>query len=461
MSPQDQTHPLLAEPIGRLLARFAVPSIISMVVNSLYNIVDQIFIGQWVGYQGNAATNIVFPLSVVTLAVALLLGDGCAAYLSLKLGQGNTGEARRGVGNTLTMLAVIGALFLVGGQLLLDPVLRGMGASGQVLDYSLEYGRIIALGFPFVIASVGLNSSVRADGSPKYAMFSMLLGAAINTVMDPILIGACRMGMTGAAVATIAGQIASTVCMLVYLPRFKSFRLTRADLRLRGHTALPLLSLGVSSCITQLASCVVIVVSNRILVDYGTLSVYGSDIPLAVFGIVMKVNQIVCSVIIGVGVGAQPVVGYNYGAGRYDRVLRALLTAVGVSTAVACGGWVCFQFFPQSIVNLFGSESELYNRFAVHCFRTFLLLSPLCGVQITSGIFFQAIGKPVRAAALSLSRQVLFLTPLFLILPRLWGLEGALRAGPIADGLSFAVTAAFLLAEIGQLKRQIAAGEKA
>ena len=455
MSDSVQSHPLACEPIGRLLARFAVPSIISMVVNALYNIVDQIFIGRGVGYQGNAATNLVFPLSVAALAAALLLGDGCAAYFSLKLGQGSRDEARRGVGSALVMMLIFAAALLAGGQLLLEPVLRAMGADGRVLELSLEYGRIIALGFPFVIVGVGLNSSVRADGSPKYAMFSMLLGAGINTVLDYVFVIVLEWGMTGAAVATILGQIASAVCVLLYLPRFKSFRFTRDDLRLRPRTALAVASLGVSSCITQLAACAVISVSNRVLVDYGALSVYGADIPLAAFGIVMKVNQIANSVVIGVGVGSQPIVGYNYGSGNYRRVKRTLFTAMGVSTAVAFLCWLVFQLCPQTIVNLFGNESSLYNEFAVHCFRTFLLLAPLCGIQITSGIFFQAIGKPVRAAALSLSRQVLFLTPLFLILPRFWGLEGALRAGPIADAMSFLVAAAFLLGELRRLDQGI------
>ena len=449
----EQNHPLAVQPIGRLLARFAVPSIISMVVNALYNIVDQIFIGHGVGYQGNAATNIVFPLSVATLAVALLIGDGCAAYFSLKLGQGNRDEARRGVGNVLTTLGILGVVFLIGGQLLLDPVLRLMGASGQVLAYSQEYGRIIALGFPFVIIGTGLNASVRADGSPKYAMASMLLGALINTVLDPVFIFVFQWGMAGAAWATILGQIASAACMLCYLPRYKNFKLTRSDLRLRRKTILPLISLGVSSCITQLAGCVVITVSNRVLVEYGALSAYGADIPLAAFGIVMKVNQIVCSVIIGIGVGAQPIAGYNYGAGNYKRVLRAQLTALTVSTVVSTLGWLVFQLTPQTIVSLFGNESDLYDQFATHCFRTYLLMLPVCGIQITSGIFFQSIGKPAIAAALSLSRQVLFLAPLFAILPRFWGLEGVLLAGPIADGMAFAVAAAFLLRELLRLHR--------
>lgn len=454
MSEHTRQEPLGEAPIGKLLARFAVPSIISMVVNALYNIVDQIFIGQGVGYQGNAATNVVFPLSVATLAAALLIGDGCAAYFSLKMGEGEPEEARRGLGSAMSLLLILCVVFLVGGQLLLDPVLRQMGATGQVLDYSLEYARIIALGFPFVLFSVGVNSSVRADGSPRYAMFSMLLGAAINTIVDPILIFGFGLGMTGAAAATIAGQIASALCMVFYLPRFKSFRFSRADLRLDLRTALKVASLGVSSCITQMAVCVVVSVSNRMLVDYGVKSIYGADIPLAAFGIVMKVNQIANSVVIGIGVGSQPIVGYNYGARNYRRVLRTVITVLVVGTAVAATGWCAFQFFPQAIVRLFGNESELYERFAVRCFRVFLFAIPLSGVQINTGIFFQAIGKPVFAAALSLSRQILLLTPLFVILPRFWGLEGMLLAGPIADVLAFLAACGCLIPEALRLRRQ-------
>ena len=456
MEQEQQINTLGTAPIPKLLAKFAIPSVISMVVNSLYNIVDQIFIGQGVGYLGNAATSIVFPITVVTMAFALLFGDGTAAYFSLKMGEKDIESAKKGVGTGLSFLIVVAVFFLVADLIFLKPLLRLFGCTPDVLPYAIEYGRYIILGFPFVVMGIGLDGLARADGSPRYSMIAMLIGAAINCVLDPLFIFVFHWGVRGAAIATIAGQIFTFVMMILYLPRFKSFRITKSIFGLRLNIGRKLAALGVSSFITQVAGSVIIAVSNNQIVTYGGLSKFGTDIPLAAFGIVMKVNQIIISVLVGIGVGAQPILGFNYGAKNYGRVRKTYFTAITIAIIVSVIGGIVFQFFPQSIVNIFGNESALYNEFAVKSFRTFLLLVPLAGLIVPTGSFFQAIGKPTKSAILSLSRQIIFMLPGYLILPIFFGLDGVLYTGPVSDALAFILALIFIIYEMKGISKLIA-----
>jgi len=451
MDSMSETKLLGTAPIPKLMMKYAVPSVISLLVNALYNIVDQIFIGQGVGYLGNAATNIIFPITVIVLAFALLIGDGAAAYLSLKLGSGDRKSAQRGVGNAVTLLVIFGAAFFVLGMLFLEPACRLFGATENSLPFALDYGRIIVLGLPFVVVGTGLNSCIRAAGSPRVAMLSMITGAAINTVLDPIFIFVLDWGVEGAAFATIIGQIATFAISISYMRKLKTVKITKSDLRPSFRTAKTIMGYGVSSFITQTAITVSILVSNNMLVQYGTASVYGPDIPLAAFGIVMKVNQILISCMVGMGIGAQPIIGYNYGAKNNTRVRHAYLISVLCATVIGAAGFLLFQFAPQSIINLFGSEEGLYNEFAQKSFRIFLMLCMLSGFQIVTGIFFQALGRPVKAALLTLSRQILLLVPAALILPRFLGVEGVLWAGPVADGISFVIALILALVELRRL----------
>lgn len=448
-----QQNPLATEKTGKLMAKFAIPCIISMLVNSLYNIVDQIFIGQGVGYLGNAATNVAFPLVTISMAFALLIGDGAAAYFSLKLGAGERENAAKGVGSAITMLAVVGVLFFAVGMIFLVPLLNIFGATEENRSYAIEYASIILIGLPFVSVSTGLNSLIRADGSPKFAMASMLSGAILNTILDPIFIFPLQMGVKGAAIATIIGQIVGFFISVCYLKRFKSIHFHLKRLKPDFHASKTLISFGVSSFITQMAITIVIVVMNNSLTYYGALSEYGANIPLAAQGIVMKVNQIVLSVMVGIAVGSQPIIGFNYGAKNYGRVRSTYRLAVLIACCFAAVAWLCFQLIPQSIVNIFGQEDALYNDFAVKCFRIFLLFVILNAFQTVSSIFFQAIGKPMRSALLSLSRQILFFIPAVLILPTIFGLDGALYAGPTADFLAFALAFVFILFEMKHLHR--------
>lgn len=437
-------NPLGTEKIGKLIVSFAVPSIISLVVNALYNIVDQIFIGQGVGYLGNGATNVIMPLTVIVIALSLLVGDGAAAYLSLKLGQGDPKSAAAGVGNAITSSFIVGIVLCALFNIFLEPLCVLFGATKDNLPYAMDYGRIITFGILFSAIDSTMSGIIRADGSPKYSMAGLLVGCITNVILDPIFIFVFDWGVKGAALATIFGQIFNAVIYLAYIRKFKSINLDKECFVPKLKLLMRVGSLGISSFITQIAIVLVMAVTNNVLVSYGANSVYGADIPLTTIGITMKVNQIITAVIIGLSTGAQPIFGYNYGSGQKDRVKQTYRIILASSTVILVIAFLIFQLMPMSIVRLFGSESELYNEFAVKCFKIFLLACPINGLQMVTGIFFQAIGKPTQATVLSLSRQILFLIPLTLLFPVFLGIEGALWAAPAADLLSF-ITALVML----------------
>ena len=439
------------EPIGRLIAKFAIPCVISLLVNSLYNIVDQIFIGWGVGYLGNGATNIVFPITIVALSLSLMIGDG-GAYLSLKLGEGDIESAKKGVGNAIVMVTVVSILLTAVFLIFINPILDLFGATDVLRPYALQYGTIIGIGLPFMMIPGALNSMIRADGSSKYAMFSMALGAVINTIFDPVFIFVFHMGVQGVAIATVMGQVTSFIVSVIYLPRFKALRFDAACFRLKPRTCGNIASFGVSSFITQFAITIVMALTNNLLAIYGAESVYGAEIPLTATGIVMKVNQILISILVGIAVGTQPIIGYNYGAKNFTRVKKALDIAFVISEIISILAFLIFQFTPMTIVSIFGSEEGLYNEFAVMAFRIFLLLCPLTGFQTVVSVYLQAVGKPVKSAILSLARQIIFFVPAALILPKFLGVTGVLWTGPVADGLAFLLSLGLLIYERIQLK---------
>lgn len=450
---EEKKSPFATEPVGRLIAKFAIPCVISLLVNSLYNIVDQIFIGWGVGYLGNGATNVVFPITIIALALALMIGDGGAAYLSLKLGEGDKEKAKQGVGNAIIMVTIVSILLLVVFLVFIEPILTLFGATEILRSYALEYGYVIGIGLPFMMIPAALNSMIRADGSPKYAMFSMILGAVINTVFDPIFIFIFHMGVRGAAIATVMGQVASFVFSIIYICKFKSIHIDKSALRLNRKACITILSLGISSFITQIAITIVMALTNNLLASYGADSVYGAEIPLTATGIVMKVNQILISILVGISTGAQPIIGFNYGSKDFERVKKSFDIALVASEIVAVIAFLIFQLSPMSVVSLFGSEDGLYNEFAVMAFRIFLLFCPLTGFQTVAAIYLQAIGKPVKSAILSLARQIIFFIPTAIILPRFIGVTGVLWTGPVADGLAFLLSLGLILYERKQLKR--------
>lgn len=446
-------NPLATAPVGRLVAGYAVPCVISLVVNGLYNIVDQIFIGNGVGYLGNTATNVVFPLTVLCVALGVLFGDGAATYLSLKLGEGREDDAKKGVVNGILLAVTASAALLAATAVFLKPIVYLFGCTATAEPYALEYGSIVMAGFPFVLISTTLNSIVRADGSPRLAMVSLVSGAVFNTAADPLFIFVFHWGVQGAAIATVMGQAIAFLISISYLGKWKSVKIGKRDWRFSAAHCRAIVPLGVSSFINQMATVVMTAVINNMLAAYGSASVYGTDIPLAAMGITLKVNQIFLFVVVGIATGAQPVIGFNCGAGNIKRVLKAFWICVLGAFAVSAAAFAVFQLAPMSIVSLFGSESEAYNAFAVKSFRIFLLLCVPNGFQTVASIFMQAVKRPAQAMALSLSRQIAFLVPAAILLPKYLGIDGVLWAGPLADALAFALALAVSAAELRRLKR--------
>ena len=448
----EQENILGKEKIGKLIRKFSIPCIISMLVNSLYNIVDQIFIGQGVGYLGNGATNVVFPLVMIGLSFSLLFGDGASAYLSLKLGEKKKKEAEIGIGNGILLSTIVSIIFCIATLIFLPQLLKLFGCTENLKSYALTYGSIIAIGLPFSMIGTTLNSIIRADGSPKYSMITMVAGAILNTILDPIFIFVLHKGVEGAAIATVISQILTFVLNIAYVKRFKTIKITKDCLKLRVNVCKKIVTLGISSFITQMSIVCVMTAENNLLGKYGAESKFGAEIPITVLGIVMKINQILNSIIIGIAAGSQPILGYNYGAQKFDRVKQTLKIVLGSSVIISTIAFILFQTIPDKLILIFGSGDANYMEFACLAFRTYLLLCIFNGVQIPSGIFFQAIGKSTKSAILSLSRQIVILIPSMIILSHIFGIMGVLAAGPVADGLAFILAAILLAREIKHLK---------
>ena len=449
---EQEENILGKEKIGKLIRKFSIPCIISMLVNSLYNIIDQIFIGQGVGYLGNGATNVVFPLVMIGLAFSLMFGDGASAYLSLKLGEKKKKEAENGVGNGIMLSIIVSVIFCIVTLLFLPQFLKLFGCTENLKSYAMTYGTIIAIGFPFSMIGTTLNSIIRADGSPKYSMFSMISGAVLNTILDPIFIFVLHKGVEGAAIATVISQIVTFILNVIYIKRFKTIKISKDCFKLQLNICKKVTMLGVSSFITQMSFVCVMAVENNLLGKYGAESKYGAEIPITVLGIVMKINQILNSIIVGIAAGSQPIWGYNYGAKKFDRVKQTLKIVLSASVIISTIAFILFQTIPDKLILLFGSGDENYMDFACLAFRTYLMLCIFNGVQIPSGIFFQAIGQSTKSAILSLSRQIVILIPSMIILSQLFGIIGVLSAGPVADGLAFILAVSLLLRESKKLK---------
>lgn len=457
---KDNENILGTEKIISLIRKFSIPCIISMLVNSLYNIVDQIFIGRGVGMLGNGATNVVFPISMVALAISLMIGDGASAYLSLKLGEKKSEEASQGVGNGFTLTVILSIFLTIVCLVFLNPLLNLFGCTDNLREYAVSYGRIIVFGLPFVMIGTALNSMIRSDGSPKYSMASMVIGAVLNIILDPIFIFKFHMGVEGAALATVISQFVTFLLNILYIRKFQSICLHKQSFVLQRTVSKSVLMLGISSFITQMSFVVVISIENNLLGKYGLDTKYGSEIPITVLGIVMKISQILNSIVIGLAVGCQPIFGYNYGARKMERVKSTLKYVLGISVVITVISFLLFQTIPDVLIRLFGSGDANYMEFAEYTFRIYLMLVICVGIQIPSGIFFQAIGKSSKSAILSLSRQIVFLIPAMFILGHFFGLMGVLYAGPVADGLSFLLAILFLTLEMRKMSLSSASFEK-
>ena len=462
MNEVKERNPLGYEDISSLLQKFAIPSIIAMLVSSLYNVVDQIFIGRGVGPLGNAATGVAFPLTTICMSITLTIGIGTASRYSLYLGKGEEDRAAKTLGCGLCMMFGFGILLAVISEIFLEPMLIAFAATSDVLPYAMEYTRITVIGTPFIVIMNGMSNLARADGSPQYSMTTMLIGAVINTALDPIFIFCFHWGMSGAAWATVIGQAVSCIFALMYLKKLKRTSLRREHIRVSLREMGATATMGMSNGLTQVALTLVQVVMNRTLVKYGGLSVYGENIPLAASTVVMKVNSLVIAVIIGILQGMQPIVSFNYGAKQYDRVKKVYKLAIGCELAVTLISSVVFQVFPRAVLSIFDSadsgqdlnfDQELYFEFAVKFMRTFLMLLPLTGVQMISSNFFAAIGKPLKGALLSLTRQVMFLIPMLLLLSFLFGINGLMAAAPVSDLTAFIVVMIFIVREMRLMSR--------
>lgn len=452
----DGENPLGVRPIKGLLFSFSIPAIISCLVNSVYNIVDQIFIGQGVGYLGNAATTIAFPLMTIIMAFATLIGSGGSAYAALRLGEGRKREALLTLNNLLVIAIGLGILLAATGLIFLKPILTLFGATETTMPYAIDYTSIVLIGVPFSMVSIALSSMARTDGHPRMSMYGILIGAALNTVLDPIYIFVLGWGVKGAAIATVTAQFVSTVVLCYYFLKKGRMRFTRRFMKPVGRVWYKIFSLGISSGITALVACIMQVVMNNSLVYYGNQTEITGDVALSAMGIVMKIAMILASVCIGFGIGAQPILGFNLGAKKYARVRHTYLLAVSIATGSILIGWAVCQLAPHLVLSLFGKENQTFTDFAVRCLRIYLGGIFCAGFQIVSTNYFQATGQPLKASLLSMLRQLILLIPLLLILPLFFGLNGLLYAGPCADIGSAVIVALFILPEMRKLNRRIA-----
>ena len=465
---ETETNQFLGnERIGTLMKQYAVPCIISLLVGALYNIVDQIFIANadYLGSYGNAANTVVFPLTVIALAIAVMIGDGCCAFVSLNLGRKEPGQARKSVGNSVVMILAGSVILCVVYLIFSDPIIAMFGGTvnAETFRHSKEYFFWISLGIPFYMFGQAMNPIIRADGSPKFAMVSTLLGAVINIILDPVFIFAFKWGMMGAAVATVLGQIVTAVLAVWYLLHMKLVRPAKRDFRLDRRICQKTLILGITSFLSQISLVAAMAAINNMIRRYGALDViFGQEqyaqIPMAVVGIVMKFFQIVISIVVGMAAGCIPIAGYNMGAGLNHRVRSLFSRLLAAETAVGLIGFIIVEIFPGQLIAIFGAanESAYYTDFALRAFRIYLCMIPFACVNKACFIFLQAMGKAAASTMLSMVREIVFGVGFALLLPLFWGLDGVLYSMPVSDLLTFAIAAVLIwrtYRELGGTKR--------
>jgi len=444
-------NPMGTQPIKKLLMQLAIPAMIANVVNALYNIVDQIFIGQGVGYLGNAATNIAFPITTICLALGLMTGVGAASNFNLELGRKEVEKARKIAGTAVIQLIVMGIAVCLLVQIFLAPLMQLFGATDQIFDYAMEYSRITAYGIPFFLFSTGFNPLVRSDGRATFSMMAIIAGAVLNTVLDPIFIFVFQMGIAGAAWATVISQMVSALLLFAYIPKFRSVKFQWEDFIPHMKQVKAIAALGLTSFIFQISALIVQIVSNNLLKTYGAMSIYGSEIPIAVGGIVAKVFVIFIALIIGMTQGVQPIVGYNYGAKYYERVRQTIFLALKIGFGLSFVTWAVFEIFPLQIIQLFGNGNDLYFEFGIRYMRYFMLFTLINGITILITTFFPAIGKAKTGAFLSLARQLLILLPMMLLMTYLFGVEGMMFATPVSDVISLVLCLFFFKRELDDI----------
>lgn len=439
--------------ISKLLIAYSVPGVISMLVNSIYNMVDQVFIGRGVGYLGNGATTVSFPFVQLLLALSIMTSAGTAANAGLNLGRKDQRKADSFIGSGFGLALFWGIMLLIVGELFMVPMLKFFGATPDNLPYAIEYSRIVLIGFPFVTTAMMMNDIIRADGLPKFAMISMLAGAIVNIILDPIFIFVCHWGVAGAALATILGQVLSCFLSLWKFRSLRTLHFIPSDMKPSFPRIKMIVIIGMSAFLTQMANLVSQIILNNQAAKYGLMSEYGADIPVTCFGITMKIVSLMMSMIIGITNATQPIFAYNFGARKYDRVSELVKKAALTTMVVGFIGWIFFQSMPGQIIGIFGQESELYNKFGIMCLRNMTLTVFVMGIPMLAGVYFQSVGKPMRAVILSLSRQIIFLIPIILILPIFIGLPGVMYAYPISDIFSITLSVILFVQELRLLKK--------
>ena len=446
-------NPLGIKPIKKLLISFAWPAITANIINALYSIVDQIFIGQGVGYLGNAATNIAFPITTICLALGLMIGIGAAANFNLELGRGNPEKAKTVVGTSVSSLFIIGVILTILIHIFLEPLMYAFGSTDEILPYAKTFASISSLGIPFLLLSISTNPMVRSDNSPKYSMYAIVFGAVLNIILNPIFIFGFGWGIAGSAWATVISQFISAAILLFYFPRFKSVKFYKKDFIPKFSLLKISIALGMTSFVFQGSNMIIQVVTNNLLNTYGSQSIYGNDIPIAVAGIVAKVNIIFVSIIIGLVQGAQPIFGFNYGAKDYNRVRETMRYMMKYAIIISVVFFAVFEIFPKQIVATFGNGNELYFEFAVRYMRFFLLFTFINGIHISSSTFFSAIGKPKIGVTVALTKQMIILLPMLLTLSHFFGIDGIIYATPITDICAFSVSLFFLTREFRRMPK--------
>jgi putative MATE family efflux protein len=453
------------EPLGRLMSRFGIPCVISLLVGALYNIVDQIFIANadYLGSYGNAANTVVFPMTIVALAIAIMIGDGCCAFVSISLGKKEHDHAHRSIGNAV-FLAVAGSLILTAAYLVFtDPIITMFGGTVNAETFALskEYFFYIAIGIPFYMFGQAMNPIIRSDGSPRFAMISTLIGAVINIILDPIFIFVFKWGMMGAAVATVMGQIATASLAIWYLFHTKAVKLNKTSFKLNRELCSKFLPLGICSFLSQISLVAAMMAINNMIHKYGAMdAIFGleefAQIPMAVVGIVMKVFQIVISIVVGLAAGCIPIVGYNIGAGRKDRAKGLFTRLLIVEAGVGAVALLIVELLPRQLLAVFGaaSESIYYTNFGVKAFRIYLCMMVFACVNKAAFIYLQSLGKAWASTFLSMIREVVFGVGLALLLPLFFGLDGVLYSMPVADVLTLIVSAAVIAQTYRQLSEK-------
>lgn len=421
------------ENINKLIFKFATPTILSMLTVSLYNLVDQIFIGHAVGYLGNAAINVAFPIHIIMLGFALWIGDGTATYIAMNLGAGRSEEAGKAVSQSVILLCIVSFTMIAFSYIFMEPILYLSGCTPLMLPYAMEYTKYILLGMPFLIFACGMNPSIRADGNPRYAMMAMMAGCALNFILEPLFIFGFNMGLVGSAIGTVISQLFSAILVLAYFPRLKTFKFERKNVRLHAKLPMTVMKLGLSSLTLNCCQIINVLIINNLLVRYGAMSSLGAEAVFAAMGAAQKVAILSTNVTTGIGIGSQPIIAFNRGALNFDRVRKCFFSAIKMSLAFSAVVLVLTRIFPEQIMLIFGDDNPGFLTFGIAVLKIWMLTIMLSAFQDVSTSFFQSIGRPFLAMTIPLARRIGMILPLSYIFPQYWGVISILWAVPIAD----------------------------